>query len=486
MLTRYELGYTLSVKLPDTLVSAIKLGANQVNSASGSFTVTLDNRMSFATTLGAVDYSFESNIFRLSDTQTAPTERQITLNIELADDWKDHLDELSEPFTFTCTGTLPRSSFTRDDYLISRGRINSLSFNIGGRVQDWTASSVETEAKTKMLPDPTAWLTYDANGGEGGPAEPLHVSAQTGYVLETENVPTHADVNGVAVVFLGWTAERDTTIYNRKDTAPATLKTIDIASLSTQTVYAVYGTDINEDGIADVDQKLVVLSFDANGGTGAPEPIIEVLKLGTGVSIDIPEQEPSRKYFTFQGWSEDPASTTGTYKYDAPKKADQDILVKEDTTLYAVWKENPSYTLFYNANGGTGAPAAQSGVSDENGAVEMVIASGIPTRSGYEFLGWSPTRSGAAMYYAGNNVRISNGNVTLYAVWQRIGSSYTSGGSGSSYTSTTGSSASGTNTGSPRTGDEAPIALYAALAVISLGAVAAGGWMILRGGKKER
>ncbi len=32
----------------------------------------------------------------------------------------------------------------------------------------------------------------------------------------------------------------------------------------------------------------------------------------------------------------------------------------------------------------------------------------------------------------------------------------------------------------PMTGDEAPIALYAALAIISLGAVAVGAWLILR------
>ena len=43
----------------------------------------------------------------------------------------------------------------------------------------------------------------------------------------------------------------------------------------------------------------------------------------------------------------------------------------------------------------------------------------------------------------------------------------------------------GSSTTAPKTGDETPIALYAALAVISLGAVGAGAWLILRKNKKK-
>ena len=61
--------------------------------------------------------------------------------------------------------------------------------------------------------------------------------------------------------------------------------------------------------------------------------------------------------------------------------------------------------------------------------------------------------------------------MTLYAVWQKGGSSYGPGG--------------GSSSTAPKTGDDAPIALYAALAVISLGAVGAGAWLILRKNKKK-
>lgn len=473
----YRLTYTMKMQLSDSLVKVISAAKDSVNSATGSLTVTLDNRMTFKLTdEDTVDYTFTSKIFRLSDAQEQPGTRQITLKFELADDWKNHVSELGESFTFTCVGRLPVTSFTEqdfNDFLVSRGKVDSLSFNIGGKTKDYATGIVEKEAKTKLLPVPTVTLVYDANGGEGAPASKL-VSAQTGYVLDTETVPTHADANGKPVVFIGWSETQDKTLYSRKDTAPATVTTLDIGIADVmRTVYAVYGYDENEDGVADVTQRLVELSFDANGGSGAPAPILAAAKADVGVSIDIPEQEPTLKYHTFQGWSKDAKATEAEYKYNSSKKSQQDILVTKDTVLYAVWKENPTYTLYYNANGGSGAPAAQSGVSDENDTVTLTITFGVPTRNGYTFLGWAVSRNGAAAYYAGNNVKIKGGNVTLYAAWQKGSSSYNNGGSGG-----------GSSSGAPKTGDEAPVALYAALAVISLGAVGAGGWLLFHKKKK--
>ena len=462
--------YTLTVNLPDTLVKVISAAASDVQGATGSFTITLDSRMSFKLNAdGDVDYSFQSDVFQPSAAQTKPTATTLTIAFELKEGWEENLSGLNQPIVFTCTGVLDESKFQEDDYLISKAKLDSLNFVIRNKIQSWNTGDVELEAKTKMLPAVSALLTYDRNGGEGGP-EPVHVAAQTGYVLETENTPTHADVNGKPVVFLGWTEKKDSKIYSRTDTAPATLTTIDVEQGKDVTVYAVYGYDENEDGIADATQRLVELRFDPNGGASAPDPILAVAVAGVGASIDIPEQEPTLKYYTFQGWSKDKGATEGEYKYNADKKAKQDILIVKDTVLYAVWKQNPTYTLYYNANGGTGAPEAQSGVSDENDSVELTIASGQPTRSGYTFLGWSVSRSGSANYFAGNKVKISGGNVTLYAVWQKGGSSYNGGGNGST---------------APKTGDDAPIALYAALAVISLGAVGAGAWLILRNQKKK-
>ena len=197
------------------------------------------------------------------------------------------------------------------------------------------------------------------------------------------------------------------------------------------TVYAVYGYDTNGDGVADIDQVLATLSFDPNGGENAPEPIVHVVgSTESGdLGVNIPEQEPNRDYYTFLGWGEsaDATKSDKLYKYDSDKEGRRDIPVTQDKTLYAVWEKN--YQINYDANGGTNAPAAtvllsqtKTGTDSKGNPVytgRAVITSDVPTRSGYSFQGWATSRRGAAAYFAGDEVQISGGSVTLYAVWTR-------------------------------------------------------------------
>ncbi len=71
------------------------------------------------------------------------------------------------------------------------------------------------------------------------------------------------------------------------------------------------------------------------------------------------------------------------------------------------------YTITYNANGGSGAPSAQSG----NGSITL---SGVkPVRDGYKFLGWAQSRGAAsAQYQPGASYSLSS-DIILYAVWQK-------------------------------------------------------------------
>ncbi len=70
-------------------------------------------------------------------------------------------------------------------------------------------------------------------------------------------------------------------------------------------------------------------------------------------------------------------------------------------------------TLIYDANGGSGAPASQTG------ARMYIISSVQPTRSGYTFLGWSQSKSASTVHYvAGENI-VPMTDVTLYAVWKK-------------------------------------------------------------------
>ena len=73
----------------------------------------------------------------------------------------------------------------------------------------------------------------------------------------------------------------------------------------------------------------------------------------------------------------------------------------------------PSHRVSYNANGGTGAPAAQTKWYGE----ALTLSSAKPTRPNYVFQGWATSSGGAVAYQPGGRYG-SDSNVTLYAVWK--------------------------------------------------------------------
>ena len=82
-----------------------------------------------------------------------------------------------------------------------------------------------------------------------------------------------------------------------------------------------------------------------------------------------------------------------------------------------------TYTLHYDANGGSGAPPSQSVTSSEF-HVWVPISEIIPTRDGYTFMGWANTRTGKPIY-GGNGgyteclvVHGRDMSTTIYAIWE--------------------------------------------------------------------
>lgn len=73
-----------------------------------------------------------------------------------------------------------------------------------------------------------------------------------------------------------------------------------------------------------------------------------------------------------------------------------------------------TYTITYNANGGTNAPASQTKTKD----VALTLSNTKPTRTGYNFLGWATTSTASSAQYSSGSSYNANANVTLYAVWE--------------------------------------------------------------------
>ncbi len=72
-----------------------------------------------------------------------------------------------------------------------------------------------------------------------------------------------------------------------------------------------------------------------------------------------------------------------------------------------------TYTVSYNANGGTGAPASQT----KTEGVSLKLSSGVPTREGYDFAGWATSPNATAALYQPGDLYDVDADVTLYAVW---------------------------------------------------------------------
>lgn len=144
------------------------------------------------------------------------------------------------------------------------------------------------------------------------------------------------------------------------------------------------------------------VSYNANGGSGAPSSQTKWY----GAALTLSSTKPTRTGYTFQGWA---TSASGSVAYAAGASYTGNAAL----TLYAVWKAN-TYTISYNANGGSGAPGSQT----KTYGTALTLSSTKPTRTNYTFKGWSLSANSTTVAYSAGGSYTENAGVTLYAVWQ--------------------------------------------------------------------
>lgn len=119
---------------------------------------------------------------------------------------------------------------------------------------------------------------------------------------------------------------------------------------------------------------------------------------GTLVSFTAPSAVAG---YTFTGWT--PSAITAT--------------MTGAQAVQANWKAN-SYTIAYDANGGTGTMEGGTAEYDQ----DATVASNVFVYANHEFMGWATSADGPVVYAPGTTVRnlssIQNGVVMLYAVWE--------------------------------------------------------------------
>lgn len=223
-------------------------------------------------------------------------------------------------------------------------------------------------------------VSYDANGGTDTP------NYQTKYHDENltikSNVPTRK-----GYTFLGWSTSSTATVAN-SNYAPG----------------SIYSTNANLNLYAVWEAKKYSVTYNANGGSGAPSSQTKYYEK----TLTLRTTKPTRIGYNFLGWSTNSNATTATYQ---PGDA---YTHNMGATLYAVWRPN-EYDVCYDANGGSGAPLLQTKYYGQ----PLTLSRIEPTRTGYTFLGWSTKNTSTIVSYSASGTYTVNEPIILYAVWKK-------------------------------------------------------------------
>lgn len=155
--------------------------------------------------------------------------------------------------------------------------------------------------------------------------------------------------------------------------------------------------------------KQYAVSYDANGGTGAPASQNKTYNVDLTLSSTVPYREGH----TFKGWATSKNESTVAYSAGATYKANAEL------SLVAVW-EVDTYLISFNLTGGTGNFTAIS----KTYGVPVEVPSVVPQKDGFTFIGWAEDSNASVADYSSGDRIYKEQNLTLYAVWNESLPSY--------------------------------------------------------------
>lgn len=293
----------------------------------------------------------------------------------------------SEEHIYDVSKELAANVFTKTGYTFT-GWATSSSGNVaygdGESIKNLSSVNGANVTLYAVWEANTYTVTYYPNGGNGQKTKSTHT-------YDVEKALTANTFSKIGHTFKGWAADADgTVVYTDKQN----VKNLIADPNGNIDLYAVW--QINT----------YTISYNANGGSGAPKSQIKTY----GVSLELSDVIPVRKGYTFVGWA---TSATGNAVY----KPQENFVNNAAVTLYAVWKAN-EYEVSYNANGGNGTMANTVHIYD----VEKELAVNVFTKTGYTFKGWATSGEGTVVYFDGESVEnlttVDGDKIELYAVWQ--------------------------------------------------------------------
>ena len=108
------------------------------------------------------------------------------------------------------------------------------------------------------------------------------------------------------------------------------------------------------------------------------------------------------------GWNTDSNAMASTWSQNTSKN------INKSETYFPIVKLK-TYTIKYNANGGSGAPSNQVKEHNKN----ITLSTSKPIRTGYTFVNWNTSSAGNGTSYSAGATYSGNSDITMYAQWRR-------------------------------------------------------------------
>ena len=219
----------------------------------------------------------------------------------------------------------------------------------------------------------------------------------------TTSVDSNLSISHTVATGDGWSTSNQTCIYETTHsvTRSTSAQTISCAAKFSN-IDRVGGTMSASTTYTVPKLATYTISYSANGGSGAPSSQTKYY----GISITLSTTTPTKTGYSFSKWNTSSSGSGTSYSSGATYSTNAAL------ALYAIYTAN-TYTVSYNANGGSGAPSSQT----KTYGVSLTLSTTVPTLTNYTFTGWATSSTGSVVYASGGTYT-ANASVTLYAVWE--------------------------------------------------------------------
>jgi uncharacterized repeat protein (TIGR02543 family) len=230
-------------------------------------------------------------------------------------------------------------------------------------------------------------VTFSGNGNTGGGAP----AAATGISVSTVLPGNSGSLVKAGYTFGGWN-----TLPSGLGTNYAVGDTF--SPISNVTLYAKWTA-----------LPTYSITYNSNGATSGGAPVTQT-GVYSSVTLDNNSGNLAKSGSYFSGWNTQADGLGTTYP------AGSSFTPSSNTTLYALWSANPTFTLTYLGNSNTSGtvPLPQTGISS---TATVSGNTGTLARLGYRFDGWNTAANGSGMPYAATDTITLSADTSLYAQW---------------------------------------------------------------------